>query len=59
MEKSLLQELFSKYDSNVIEGKDQEAPTEEAPMQEEEQQAPVMKEGGYLAKIKNRLKINF
>jgi molybdopterin synthase catalytic subunit len=51
---ALLKELFSKYDSNVIEGKDQEAP-----MQEEEQQAPVMNEGGYLAKIKNRLKINF
>jgi len=55
----LLKELFSKYDSNVIEVKDQEAPAEEEVPVEEEEQAPVMKEGGYLAKIKNRLKINF
>ena len=43
----LMEDLVAKYDKNVIEAEDEEAPKEEP--------APMMKHGGYLEKVKARM----
>ena len=43
----LMEDLVAKYDKNVIEAEEEEAPKEEP--------APMMKHGGYLEKVKARM----
>jgi len=51
----LMEDLVAKYDKNVIESEqegEEEAPSQEKPQME---QSPMMKSGGYLAKVKARM----